>query len=91
MLTHCRAVPFGELSDIGETAQLWVNDDYCGAVVERPYCFAFDGKLNKGENQLRIEVMSNMAYRERDKLSTYLPLPPIGLTGAVYGISAKKE
>lgn len=72
-----------QLSGVGETAQLWVNDCDCGAVVGKPYRFAIAGKLKKGENQLRVEVMNNMAYRERDPFSTYLPLPPTGLTGPV--------
>lgn len=73
-----------ELSDVGEIAQLWLNDVYCGAVVNKPYRFVLDGKLREGKNQLRIEVMSNPAYREKDEFSTYLPLPPVGLTGRVY-------
>ena len=72
-----------ELTNVGETAQLWINDAYCGAVVEKPYRFAISGQLHAGENRIRIEVMSNLAYRERDKFSTYVPLPTTGLTGPV--------
>lgn len=73
-----------ELSRVGETAQLWVNGNDCGTVVGKPYRFDVNGMLKVGENRLRIEVMSNLAYRERDVLSTYLPLPCIGLVGTVY-------
>jgi hypothetical protein len=72
-----------QLSGVGETAQLLINGSDCGVVVGKPYRFAIAGKLKKGDNQLCIEVMSNLAYRERDRFSTYLPLPPTGLTGAV--------
>lgn len=75
-----------EFSESGEVAQLWINDSDCGAVVAEPYRFALDGKLKKGKNHICIEVTSNMAYRERDGLSTYLPLPVTGIVGPVYGV-----
>ena len=49
-----------ELSEVGETAQLWVNGLDCGAIVAKPYRFALDGKLKKGKNQICIEVISNL-------------------------------
>ena len=72
------------LTGVGETAQLWLNGKYCGAVVAKPYRFAIGDKVKLGENHIRIEVISNPAYRERDKFSTYLPLPVMGLTGSTY-------
>ena len=75
-----------EFSEIGETAQLWINDVNCGAVVAKPYRFAINGKLKNGKNLIRIEVISNLAYRERDEFSTYLPLPLTGIVGPVYRI-----
>ena len=71
------------LTTVGETAQLWVNGEYCGSVVARPYRFEIDGKLKSGKNHLRIDVMSSLGYRERDELSSYLPLPPTGLVGNI--------
>ena len=73
-----------EFSEVGETAQLWINDSDCGTVVAKPYRFSIDGKIKKGKNQIRIEVVSNLAYSERDRLSTYLPLPLTGIAGAVF-------
>ncbi|MGI5856100.1 MAG: glycosyl hydrolase [Candidatus Merdivicinus sp.] len=72
-----------DLGRVGETAQLWVNGVCCGARVSAPFRFCLDGKLVKGENRIRIEVRNNLAYRERDHLSQYLPLPPTGLLGPV--------
>ena len=56
--------------------------------MERPYRFALTGTLKNGNNRLCIEVMSNLAYGERDIFSTYLPLPPMGLMEEVYIISS---
>jgi hypothetical protein len=75
-----------ELTEVGETAQLWVNGIDCGCVVARPYRFDLKGALKKGNNQICIEVISNIAYKERDKFSTYLPLPLTGLAGPVFVI-----
>ena len=72
-----------DLGRVGETAQLWVNGIYCGAEVSAPFRFDVEGKLKEGENKIRVEVMSNLGYRERDGLSQYLPLPPTGLIGPV--------
>ena len=72
-----------DLGRVGETAQLWVNEIYCGAEVSAPFRFDVEGKLKEGENKIRVEVMSNLGYRERDGLSQYLSLPPTGLIGPV--------
>lgn len=72
-----------DLGDVGETAQLWINDVYCGSCVSKPYQFDVRGKCRAGKNQLRIEVMNNLGYRGRDMFSEYLPLPPTGLLDEV--------
>ena len=72
-----------DLGRVGEAAQLWVNDVYCGACVSRPFRFELKGKLREGENRIRVEVTNNLGYRERDFYSRYLPLPPTGLLGPV--------
>lgn len=70
-------------TQVGEIAELWINGAYCGSVVEKPYRFALDGQLKAGQNQIRVEVMTNLAYKERDMLSSYLTLPITGLAGPV--------
>ena len=37
----------------------------------------------RGENRIRVEVIANMAYKERDEFSKYFPLPPSGILGPV--------
>ena len=72
-----------DLGRVGETAQLWVNEVYCGACVSAPFRFEVGDRLTEGENRIRVEVLNNLGYRERDFFSRYLPLPPTGLLGPV--------
>ena len=72
-----------DLGTVGEAAALWVNGESCGTAVGAPFAFDVTGKLHAGANTLRVEVYTNLGYRERDSFSTYLPLPPTGLIGPV--------
>ncbi len=72
-----------DLGSVGETAQLWINGIYCGARIQAPYVFDVSSAWKKGENEVIIEIISNLAYKHRDYFSTYLPLPPTGLLGPV--------
>ena len=60
-----------------------VNDIYCGACISKPYLFDAKFVLKEGENRIRVEVIANMAYKERDEFSKYFPLPPSGILGPV--------
>lgn len=71
------------LGRVGETAEVWLNEEYCGAVIGEPYIFDIKKYVKRGKNELRIEVINNQGYRERDVFSTYLQLPPSGLIGPV--------
>lgn len=73
-----------EVERVGETAQLWINDEYCGAVISKPYRFEIGDNLKAGKNQLRIEVRSNLSYEVRDFMSSFLPLQPLGLMGDIF-------
>ena len=73
-----------ELEHVGETAELFLNGQSCGAVVAKPYRFEINGQLKEGENKIVIEVCTNLGYANRDRFSTYLTLPPIGLIGDLY-------
>lgn len=75
-----------EFEEVGEILKLWINEDECGEIVSKPYRLNMEGKLKQGSNRIRIEVINNLAYRERDPLSTYLPLPITGISGNVYTI-----
>ena len=68
-----------DLGLVGETAQLWLNEDYIGARISAPY--AFNCEINTGMQRLAIEVITSPAYRERDRYSLHLPFPPSGMVG----------
>ena len=72
-----------DLGQVGEAAELWVNDRYIGYALTNPYVFDLTGQLTDGENRLRMEVINNQAYRLRDPLSTYMTLPVSGILGPV--------
>lgn len=71
------------LGIVGETAKVWINGEYCGVKICRPYVFDFRHKLKKGKNKMIIETINNPGYKERDVFSTFLQLPPSGVIGPV--------
>lgn len=78
-----RAYKVLDLGMVGETAEVWLNGEYIGARVTAPYCFSIKEKCKMGENRLCIEVVNNLAYKDRDFFSRYFQLPPSGLLGPV--------
>lgn len=80
-----------EFENIGEIGQLWINGQECGTTIAKPHRFYIQGKLRKGKNQIRLDVIGNLAYRERDALSTYLPLPAMGMFGKVYQMRGEEK
>ncbi|MBO5222643.1 MAG: hypothetical protein J6C26_10055 [Clostridia bacterium] len=72
-----------DLGLVGEIASVTLNGRKCGTAVSAPYVFEIGKAIKEGENLLTVEVVNNPVYRERDKFSTYIPLPPSGLLGPV--------
>lgn len=72
-----------KVAQIGEVARLWVNGHDCGFVMGQPARFSFSGRLRQGENRIRIDVIPNLGYSQRDRFSSYVPLPVMGLQGPV--------
>lgn len=72
-----------DLGVVGETAELWINSEYIGAKIAPPYRFDISGKLHQAANQVVVHVVSNQAYRMRDPLSEYLPIPLPGIRGEI--------
>lgn len=81
-VSESKAFHWLNLGRVGETAQVWLNEQELGAKISFPYVFEAKG-LKAGENQLVIEVVNSPAYRERDYFSRFLPLPPSGLLGPI--------
>lgn len=70
-----------DLGEVGEVAQLWLNDNDCGIKICPPYRFKV--KLQNGSNHLKVIVANNSAYRERDKYSRFIMLKPSGIIGPI--------
>ncbi len=77
------SVKYIKLGVVGEIAQLYVNDTYCGTCISHPYVFDVSKAWKKGENSLVIEVTTNPGYMIRDNFSRMLYLPPMGLIGPI--------
>lgn len=73
-------ISFGK---VGETASVWLNGKYLGSKIGIPYIFEFKDALKQGKNKLKIEIINNPAYKERDFFSTYIQLAPSGIIGPV--------
>lgn len=71
------------VDQIGEIARFWVNGQDGGWVVGQPARFCLQDLLQQGENHIVIDVIPNVAYSQRDRLSGYVPLPVTGLVGSV--------
>jgi len=74
-----RSIDLGSLS---ESAEVFLNGQSLGVLVSVPYRLPLSGE-RPGKNHLEIIVAANMGYSERDSLSTYIPMPPMGLSGPV--------
>ncbi len=72
-----------DLGTVGETAHLTLNGIDCGTRIAPPYAFEISEAVKPGKNLIEIEVVNNPAYRERDKFSTWMKLPPSGILGPV--------
>jgi len=72
-----------DLGEVGETAEVWLNGEYVGARINAPYKFDLSKVMRPGENELKIIVKSNLAYRRRDGFSCFVQIPPIGIVGEI--------
>ncbi len=71
------------LGYVGEIATLYINGEKCGDALFAPFEFNVSGKCKVGENNIVVEVTTNLGYKLRDSFSKFLSLPPMGLLGPV--------
>lgn len=50
------SVKYIKLGVVGEIAQLYVNDTYCGTCISHPYVFDVSKAWKKGENSLSLKL-----------------------------------
>jgi hypothetical protein len=72
-----------DLGVVGETAHIWLNGEDMGTCISFPYRVSVDGKVQKGENRLVIDVTNTLVYEQHDRLSVFQPIPASGLIGPV--------
>ena len=72
-----------DLGQVGETAQVWLNDTYLGARINAPYKFDLSPALLSKENKLRVSVNSNLGHKRREWLLSYMQIPPSGILGEI--------
>lgn len=70
------------LSEVYETAEVWLNGQYAGLCISTPYVFDVTGALKQGENKLVIEVTNTLAKQEADFCSAIVPQEPGGMLSA---------
>ncbi len=72
-----------DLGEVGETAEVWLNDRYAGVRLSYPYLFEIADALKRGENILRVEVTNHLGFAMRDSMSRYFAMEASGLVGPV--------
>ena len=72
-----------DLGRVGQNAELYVNGEYCGIRISRPYLFRVTDAVNSGKNTAVAIVSNTLVQKSRDTFSTYLQLSPSGLLGGV--------
>lgn len=69
--------------NVGELATVYVNGKACPDVITAPFEFNVANLWQEGENEVVVDVMTNLGYKHRDQFSKFLSLPPMGLVGKV--------
>ena len=67
------------LSQVYETAEVWLNGVYAGYALGAPYRFDVSGLLRPGTNRLVIEVTNTLAKQVGDYCSAIVPQEPGGM------------
>jgi len=72
-----------DLGEVGESAEVFVNDIPVGVRINAPYIFDVTNTLTPGDNTLRIIVTNHLGHKMRDRFSMTMPLEASGLMGPV--------
>lgn len=74
---------FLDLGEVGETAEVWLNEIALGVRICRPYIFDVTEVIKPGANALRVDVVTTLVCEMQDSLSKHAALDPTGLVGPV--------
>lgn len=78
------------LEGIREGATVRINDVFCGTRICPDYHYEARG-LVEGRNIIEVELNTTLARQMHDFLSGFMPLEPVGLTGAWLGSAPLPE
>lgn len=75
-----------EITDAGETVQVFVNGTDCGIQIVPPYRYEIGNFLHQGENRIAIEVATTLERQisPKNKSENWQPQNHVGLCGKVY-------
>ncbi len=72
-----------DLGRVGQTARVFVNDQYAGIRITAPYAFPISAFLKQGDNTVTVEVANTLVGKVRDGFSHNMPIAPSGLLGPI--------
>lgn len=72
------------LGQVGEIAELYLNDVHIGKKLIPPYCFDITEGLQKGVNRMMVEVTNHNGYAVRDEFSRFMMFEPSGILGPIF-------
>ena len=79
---------FLQITDAGETAEVFLNGKSLGIQAVPPFLYELDGALQEGPAELRIEIATTL---ERERRTNRKKWKPTGITGSVRFLTEKRR
>ena len=76
-----------DLTNVGNTARLFLNGENLGMRLTKPYLFDLSGKIKAGENVLIIEAANTLANKVKDYFSSFMAIPAAGLYEPIWWVT----
>lgn len=65
--------------EISEGAQIWMNGEYAGDLLENGHYMEIGTLIQNGENHIRIEISNTLVWQLKDRRSAYMQILPTGI------------
>lgn len=72
-----------EIPETWETVHVTINNQDCGTKIAPPYAFDIKQAVKDGTNAVEIATINSLARAQRDPLSIYIPMEPLGIHGEI--------
>lgn len=76
-----------DLTNVGNTARLYLNGEDLGIRLTKPYLFDLSGRIKAGENELVIEAANTLANKVKDFFSSFMAIPAAGLYEPIWWVT----